>query len=359
MALCWIAYVVFIATLYHLYFIMKDQLAALQTEALAAIATATDALKDVEVAYLGKKGKLTAILRGLADLPIEEKKKIGAYSNEVKTVVTDALEARRAELEEIAFAALAQTEKIDVTYSKVKAAHRGTIHPLSEVTRRLEDVFTSLGFEILDGPQVELEEFNFDALNIPKDHPSRDHQDTFWLGDDRVLRSQTSNVWARALRDREFPLRGVSIGRVYRNEALDASHEHTFHQFEGFYVDRNVSVTHMIAFFEEMLSRIFERDVKVRLRPGYFPFVEPGFELDFSCQLCDGNGCSACKHVGWIELLGCGMIHPNVIRMAGKDPEEWNGFAWGGGLERLVMMKHKINDIRVFHTNDLRDLRQF
>lgn len=340
---------------------MKAELDTLKQEALVEISAVSDAasLKDVEVAYLGKKGKLTAILRGLSDLSIEEKKEFGSYANTVKGEIVTALAEKTVSLEESALAQLATEEWLDTSYSAVASQKRGKLHPLSQVMRELEGIFSSMGFEIFDGAHIEEEKYNFDALNIPDDHPSRDHQDTFWLPDGRVLRSQTSDTWARALHEREFPLKGISLGRVFRNEALDACHEHTFHQFEGFYIDREVSVVNMIAVLRSMLSRIYKKEVTVRLRPGYFPFVEPGFELDFACTVCDGKGCSACKHVGWIEILGCGMIHPNVIRMAGKDPDEWSGFAWGGGIERLLMMRHKISDIRVFHNCDLRDLEQF
>lgn len=338
---------------------MKHELKALRERALADISSAEPAnLKDLEVSLLGKKGELTSLLKGLGSLSIEEKKDIGKFANTVRDEIKLAFEDRSSDILAAEMAALAKNEWIDVTHQPL-TNKQGTVHPFSQIMQELEGIFTSMGFEIFDGDHIETEEFNFDALNIPPDHPARDHQDTFWLQDGRVLRSQTSDTWARILRTRDFPLRGVSLGRVFRNEALDASHEHTFHQFEGFYIDKDVSVANMTSALQTMLSRIFGTDITVRLRPGYFPFVEPGYELDFQCTVCNGKGCSVCKHVGWIELLGCGMIHPNVLRMAGKDPDQWRGFAWGGGLERLLMMRHKISDIRMFHECDIRDLRQF
>jgi phenylalanyl-tRNA synthetase alpha chain len=223
----------------------------------------------------------------------------------------------------------------------------------------LEDLFTSLGFAVLDGPEVETEYYNFDALNIPADHPARDMQDTFWLADGNLLRTHTSPVQVRGMERLGPPLRMIAPGRVFRNEEVDASHEHTFYQVEGMMVDRNVSVAHMIYFMKTLLSAIFRREVTVRLRPGFFPFVEPGFELDIQCLICGGPGCPVCKQSGWVELMPCGLVHPNVLRMGKIDPDQWGGFAFGLGLTRLAMMRYAIDDIRLFQGGDLRFLQQF
>jgi phenylalanyl-tRNA synthetase alpha chain len=223
----------------------------------------------------------------------------------------------------------------------------------------LEDLFSSLGFAVLDGPEVETEHRNFDALNIPATHPARDAQDTFWLEGGNLLRTHTSPVQVRGMERFRPPLRMIAPGRVFRNESVDASHEHTFYQIEGMMIDRDVSVAHLIYFMKTMLTAVFRREVTVRLRPGYFPFVEPGFELDVHCLLCGGSGCPVCKQSGWVEQLGCGLVHPNVLRASGIDPEEWNGFAFGLGLTRLVMMRYGIDDIRQLQGGDLRFLEQF
>jgi phenylalanyl-tRNA synthetase alpha chain len=235
----------------------------------------------------------------------------------------------------------------------------GALHPVTQIQRFLEELFVSMGFAVLSGPEVETEWHNFDALNIPADHPARDAQDTFWLEGGFVLRTHTSPVQLRGMERLGPPLRMVAPGRVFRNEEVDASHEHTFYQIEGMMVDRDVSIAHMLFFMRRMLREIFERDVTVRLRPGYFPFVEPGFELDIQCLLCGGTGCAVCKQSGWVEQLGCGLVHPNVLRSGGIDPDEWNGFAFGLGLTRLVMMHYGIDDIRLLQGGDLRFLDQF
>ena len=235
----------------------------------------------------------------------------------------------------------------------------GSLHPLSQIQAEIEDLFVSLGFTVLDGPEVESDEHNFDALNIPADHPARDMQDTFWLDGGWLLRTHTSPVQVRGMRKFGPPLRMIAPGRVFRNEEVDASHEHTFYQLEGMMVDKDVSVANLLYFMKTLLSAIFKREVTVRLRPGYFPFVEPGFELDIQCLICGGSGCPVCKQSGWVELLPCGLVHPNVLRKSGIDPEEYSGFAFGLGLTRLVMMRYAIDDIRQLQGGDLRFLRQF
>ena len=239
----------------------------------------------------------------------------------------------------------------------------GSYHPVNIIQDKIEDIFLSMGFEVLDGPHIEDEFHNFEALNIPADHPARDMQDTFWFkeknGEKRLLRTHTSTIQVRGMMERKPPFRFIAPGKVFRCERTDASHEMVFHQLEGMYVDKNVTVGNLIYFMKTLLSEIFEKDVEVRLRPGFFPFVEPGFELDIKCLICGGKGCSVCKHVGWVELLPCGMVHPNVLKSGGVDPKEYNGFAFGLGLDRLVMMKYGIDDVRHIHGGDLRFLKQF
>ena len=267
-------------------------------------------------------------------------------------------DARKAALESAALDARLESEWIDLT-APAPGVRPGSLHPVTQVQRELEDLFVSLGFTVLDGPEVETEYYNFDALNIPSDHPARDMQDTFWLKDGRLLRTHTSPVQVRGLEKLGPPLKMIAPGRVFRNEEVDASHEHTFYQLEGMMVDRDVSVAHLIYFMKTLLSAIFHRDVTVRLRPGFFPFVEPGFELDIQCLICGGSGCPVCKQSGWVELLPCGLVHPAVLRYGGVDPEQWNGFAFGLGLTRLAMMRYGIDDIRLFMSGDLRFLKQF
>ena len=259
---------------------------------------------------------------------------------------------------EAALRARLDAEWLDLTLP-APGPRRGHLHPITRIQRELEELFISLGFAVLDGPEVETEYHNFDALNIPADHPARDMQDTFWLEDGNLLRTHTSPVQVRGMERLGPPLRMIAPGRVFRNESVDASHEHTFYQLEGMMIDRDVSVAHLLYFMKTLLTAIFHRDVTVRLRPGYFPFVEPGFELDIQCLICGGPGCPVCKQSGWVELLPCGLVNPNVLRMSGIDPEEWNGFAFGLGLTRLVMMRYGIDDIRQLQGGDLRFLEQF
>src|SRR5260221_12599883 len=251
-----------------------------------------------------------------------------------------------------------ETEWVDVTVPPPPPGP-GSLHPLTQIQAEIEDLFLSLGFSILDGPEVESDEHNFDALNIPADHPARDMQDTFWLEGNWLLRTHTSPVQVRGMRKLGPPLRMIAPGRVFRNERRDASHEPTFYQLEGMMIDKDVSVAHLIYFMKTLLSAVFRREVTVRLRPGYFPFVEPGFELDIQCLICGGVGCPVCKQSGWVELMPCGLVHPNVLRMSGIDPDQGGGFAFGLGLTRLAMMRYGIDDIRLLAGGDLRFLRQF
>jgi len=320
-------------------------------------------VQDLRVKYLGKKSEFNQILKGLKDLSVVDKKIIGPLANQTKNEIKELLDNREEELESQIDA---EKEWIDVTTpgKKIRVGH---LHPLTLVQNQIEDIFTTMGFEIADGPEVETEFFNFDAINMPDDHPGRDMQDTFWIsreegrekGIGTVLRTQTSSVQVRYMKEHKPPLRIIVPGRVFRNEATDASHEHTFHQFEALVVGKDVSVANFLHIAETFFSQFFGERIKVRLRPSYFPFVEPGFEFDISCTNCGGDGCSTCSRTGWIEVGGAGMVHQNVFEAAGYERNKYQGFAWGFGLERLAMMKYKINDIRLFHSGDLRFVEQF
>jgi phenylalanyl-tRNA synthetase alpha chain len=340
---------------------MLDQsIRELETRALARIASARtpDELEAVRVDVLGRKGALAEISKGMGKLTPDERKSVGQSLNTAKQKLEEAYEARKQRFETDKLNARLDAEWLDLTLP-APPPRRGHLHPITRIQRELEALFVSLGFTVLDGPEVETEYHNFDALNIPPDHPARDMQDTFWLDGGNLLRTHTSPVQVRGMERLGPPLRMIAPGRVFRNESVDASHEHTFYQLEGMMVDRDVSVAHLIYFMKTLLTAIFKREVTVRLRPGYFPFVEPGFELDIQCLICGGPGCPVCKQSGWVELLPCGLVNPNVLRMSGIDPEQWNGFAFGLGLTRLVMMRYGIDDIRHLQGGDLRFLEQF
>ncbi|MBS1859499.1 MAG: phenylalanine--tRNA ligase subunit alpha [Acidobacteria bacterium] len=315
-------------------------------------------LEAVRVDALGRKGALAAFSKEMGKLPPDERKRIGMVLNQAKQSLESSYESRERAFAADALSARLDAEWLDLTLP-APGPRRGHLHPITRIQRELEDLFGSLGFTVLDGPEVETEYYNFDALNIPATHPARDMQDTFWLDGGRLLRTHTSPVQVRGMERLGPPLRMIAPGRVFRNESVDASHEHTFYQLEGMMVDRNVSVGNLIYFMKTLLTAIFHRDVTVRLRPGYFPFVEPGFELDIQCLICGGPGCPVCKQSGWVELLPCGLVHPNVLRTSGIDPAVWGGFAFGLGLTRLVMMRYGIDDIRQLQGGDLRFLEQF
>jgi phenylalanyl-tRNA synthetase alpha chain len=343
---------------------MEQKLEKIKKDALTAInsAESLDSLEDIRVRVLGRKSELTGILRTLGELPAEQRNAVGKKSNEIKKAIEEALDAKVSGLKQASFSGLATSEWIDVTLNPalpIRKNRQGHLHPISKTQYEIEDILTSMGFQILDGPEAETEYYNFEALNIPKFHPARDMQDTFWTEDGNLLRTHTSAIQIRGMEKMSPPFRIMAPGRVFRYEATDASHEHTFYQVEGMMVDRDISVAHLIYVMEEVLSGVFKSKVKIRLRPGYFPFVEPGFELDFSCLICGGSGCRVCKQSGWIEFLGCGLVHPNVLRAGGIDPEQWSGFAFGMGLNRLIMMQAGINDIRHFMSGDIRFVQQF
>ena len=340
---------------------LDDRIRELESGFLARIASAlsADDLETVRVETLGRKeGALTLIGKEMGKLPPEDRKRVGALLNAAKQKIEEALDLKKRQFAGAEQQARLDAEWIDLTLP-APGPRRGHLHPITQIQRELEDLFVSLGFTVLDGPEVETEHHNFDALNIPPDHPARDMQDTFWLDGGHLLRTHTSPVQVRGMEKLGPPLRMIAPGRVFRNESIDASHEHTFYQLEGMMVDRDISVAHLLYFMRTLLTAIFKREVTVRLRPGYFPFVEPGFELDIQCLICGGPGCPVCKQSGWVELLPCGLVHPNVLRMSRIDPDQWNGFAFGLGLTRLVMMRYGIDDIRHLQGGDLRFLEQF
>lgn len=320
-------------------------------------------LLNLKAKYLGKTGPLSEVMKGLKDASVEQKKEIGSKANILKSQIEKVLEAKLEELElkDINEALTKETIDFSLTDSILdKGLQAAGFHPVSIIQREIEDIFVSMGFEVLDGPHIEDEFHNFEALNIPDTHPARDMQDTFWFADKKhLLRTHTSTIQVRGMKERKPPFRFVGPGKVFRCERTDASHEMVFHQLEGMMVGENVSVGNLIYFMKTLLTEIFKKEVEVRLRPGFFPFVEPGFELDIKCLICGGKGCSVCKHVGWVELLPCGMVHPNVLKAGGIDPEKYNGFAFGLGLDRLVMMRYGIDDIRHIHGADLRFNSQF
>jgi phenylalanyl-tRNA synthetase alpha chain len=339
---------------------LEDRLSELRSDALARIAAAgsPEDLERVRVDVLGRKGTLAQISKEMGKVAPEQRGAAGKLLNSVKQEIEAALEAKASQFADTTLRARLDAEWIDLTLP-APGVRPGSLHPVTQVQAEIEDLFVSMGFTVLDGPEVESEYNNFDALNIPADHPARDAQDTFWLTDGNLLRTHTSPVQIRGMEKLRPPFRMIAPGRAFRNESVDASHDHTFYQLEGMVVDREVSVANLIYFMKAMLTSIFHREVAVRLRPGFFPFVEPGFELDIQCLICGGPGCPVCKQSGWVEQLGCGLVHPNVLRMSKIDPEQWNGFAFGLGLTRLVMMRYAIDDIRQLQGGDLRFLRQF
>jgi phenylalanyl-tRNA synthetase alpha chain len=333
------------------------ELEARSLERIAAAASVEE-LEAVRVDALGRKGPLAQAGKEMGKLPPAERASFGKLLNSVRQNIEQALAAKNQILADADLQKRLDAEWLDVTLP-APGPRRGHLHPITRIQRELEELFSSLGFAVLDGPEVEDEYHNFDALNIPADHPARDMQDTFWLDGGNLLRTHTSPVQVRGMERLGPPLRMIAPGRVFRNESVDASHEHTFYQLEGMMIDRDVSVANLLYFMKTLLTAIFHRDVTVRLRPGYFPFVEPGFELDIQCLICGGPGCPVCKQSGWVELLPCGLVNPKVLSMSGIDPEVWGGFAFGLGLTRLAMMRYGIDDIRHLQGGDLRFLEQF
>ena len=325
-------------------------------EKMKEIKSATD-VENIRVEYLGKKGLVVDVLKNLKNVEEAKRKEIGEKANILRNEIGNMIEAKKEELKEKEYEEkIKNSEKIDITIPVNENV--GSLHPITIVQRELEEIFTGMGFTVEDGNEVETEYNNFEAVNVPKYHPARDMQDTFWLENGELLKTQTSAAQNKIMLKYGAPLKAIFPGRCFRNEALDASHENTFFQMEGMMIDKDVSIANLIYFMKTLLSEIFKKEVEVRLRPGYFPFVEPGFELDIKCPYCDGAGCKVCKNGSWIELCPCGMIHPNVLKMGGINPEEYSGFAFGLGLSRLAMMKYNINDLRALNSCDLRILKQ-
>jgi phenylalanyl-tRNA synthetase alpha chain len=339
---------------------LDTQISELQAGALQRIGAAhsPDEIESVRVEVLGRKGVLGQVSKDMGKLAPEERARVGKLLNAAKQALEEAFERRKQEFDAAGLRERLDAEWLDLTLP-APGPRAGSLHPITQIQMEIEDLFVSLGFMVLDGPEVETEYHNFDALNIPAEHPARDSQDTFWLTDGNLLRTHTSPVQVRGMERFSPPLRMIAPGRAFRNESVDASHEHTFYQLEGMMIDRDVSVAHLLYFMKTLLREIFRREVTVRLRPGFFPFVEPGFELDIQCMICGGSGCPVCKQSGWVELLPCGLVNPNVLRISGIDTEKWNGFAFGLGLTRLVMMRYAIDDVRLLQSGDLRFLQQF
>lgn len=341
---------------------MQEQLKALEQEAIEKVVEVTDlkALQDIQVAYLGRKGSITEVLRGMGKLSKEERPVIGELANKVRAAIQAAIDDKKQILEEQALEKQLETETIDVTLPGRPVSFGGK-HILTSIIEEIEDIFIGLGYEVREGPEVETDYYNFEALNLPKGHPARDMQDTFYITNELLLRTHTSPVQARTMRslDGEEPIRMICPGKVYRRDNDDATHSHQFTQIEGLYVDKNVRMSDLKGTLNLFAKKIFGEDREIRLRPSFFPFTEPSVEMDISCKVCKGEGCSVCKKSGWIEILGAGMVHPKVLEMAGYDPKEYTGFAFGMGPDRIAMLKYGVEDIRRFYTNDMRFLKQF
>jgi phenylalanyl-tRNA synthetase alpha chain len=346
---------------------MREKLEAIRQKAEAELATFTEQsqLENFRVQILGKKGELTGMLKMMGSLSAEERPVMGQVVNEVRAYVEQKIAEKSAELKELELKK--EIESTPVFDISVPAnLTRGSYHPITLVQRQCETIFKSMGFNVEDYSEVVTDYECFESLNIPKDHPARDMQDTYYLENGQLLKSQTSAAqnaiykkYKDALINDGVPIKAIFPGRCFRNEATDACHENTFFQMEGVMVDKDISISNLIYFMKTMLSEVFQKDIKVRLRPGFFPFVEPGFELDISCLICGGEGCPSCKHSGWLELCPCGMIHPEVLKAGGIDPEEYTGFAFGLGLTRLAMMKYGVKDIRDLNSGSLKSLSQF
>ena len=339
---------------------MKEQIEKIRQSALEEIKNANDekVLNDARVKYLGKKGELTLILRGMGGIAPEERPVIGSLINEVRDELENLIEEREMEFKTAEIKRKLEHEKIDVTMPG-KKVNLGSVHPITQIIKDMEEIFIGMGYEIADGPEVELATYNFDKLNTPQDHPARDIQDTFYVTDDIVLRSQTSPVQARVMETQKPPIKIICPGVVYRSDSVDATHSPVFHQIEGLVVDKNISMGDLKGTLEMFAKKCLGEKTQIRFRPHHFPFTEPSAEADVSCFVCGGKGCRVCKGEGWIELLGCGMVHPNVLRNCGIDPEVYSGFAFGCGIERIAMAKFGIDDMRLLYENDVRFLKQF
>lgn len=339
---------------------MKEQLEKIELAAKAELEKISDAkeLDDLRIKYLGKKGELTAILKQMATLSAEERPIIGQLANKIRADIEEAISARGSELKLALAEKKLKEERLDVTLPG-KLQTVGKLHPLNAVMNEIEEIFLGMGFDIAEGPEVEYDYYNFEALNIPADHPARDTQDTFYITDNILLRTQTSSVQIHVMENKKPPIRVISPGRVFRSDAVDATHLPLFHQIEGLVVDKGITMANLVGTLDMLMKRLYGEDCKIRLRPHHFPFTEPSAEVDVLCFNCGGKGCSMCKNEGYVELLGAGMVHPKVLENCGIDPNEYSGFAFGLGLERVVMRKYGINDLRLLYENDLRFLDQF
>ena len=339
---------------------MKEKLQAIREEAIRKMeeSDALDKLNDIRVAYLGKKGKLTEVMKGMKDVAAEERPKVGQLVNDTRKAIEEKLDEVKRELAEAAREAKMKEEVIDVTLpaKKNNVGHR---HPNTIALEDVENIFVGMGYEVVEGPEIEYDYYNFEALNIPANHPAKDEQDTFYINDKIVLRTQTSPVQAREMEKGKLPIRMIAPGRVFRADEVDATHSPSFHQIEGLVVDKNITFADLKGTLAEFAKEMFGEDTKVKFRPHHFPFTEPSAEMDMTCFKCGGKGCRMCKGSGWIEILGCGMVHPKVLKMSGIDSEEYTGFAFGIGLERITLLKYEIDDMRLLYENDTRFLKQF
>ena len=339
---------------------MKDQLQQIKASVQTALndAVTLESLEEIRIKYMGKKGELTAVLKGMGKLTPEERPIIGALANEIRQNLESEIETKKKAIEAKLEEENLKAEVIDITMPGTKK-NVGKLHPMTQVMNSLKEIFMGMGFSVAEGPEVEYDYYNFEALNIPKNHPARDTQDTFYIEDNIVLRTQTSPMQVRVMEKTKPPIRIIAPGRVYRSDTQDATHSPVFHQIEGLVVDKNITMADLKGTLERFVKELYGEDTRVRFRPHHFPFTEPSAEMDYSCFNCGGKGCSVCKGEGWIEILGCGMVHPKVLENCGIDPEEYTGFAFGIGLERIAMGKFNINDLRLFFENDKRFLEQF
>jgi phenylalanyl-tRNA synthetase alpha chain len=339
---------------------MKERLQKIREEAIEKIQNSEnlDKLNEIKVSVLGKKGALTEVLKGMKDVAAEDRPKIGQMVNETRAAIEEKMEETRVKLAAAARDAKMKAEVIDVTLpaKKNNVGHR---HPNTIALEELERIFIGMGYEVVEGPEVEYDYYNFEALNIPANHPAKDEQDTFYINDKIVLRTQTSPVQVRVMEKGKLPIRMIAPGRVFRSDEVDATHSPSFHQVEGLVIDKNITFADLKGTLAEFAKELFGEDTKVKFRPHHFPFTEPSAEMDVTCFKCGGKGCRMCKGSGWIEILGCGMVHPRVLRMSGIDPEEYTGFAFGVGLERIALLKYEIDDMRLLYENDVRFLKQF
>lgn len=339
---------------------MNEKLEALRQKAIASIQESKElnALNDIRVELLGKKGELTSMLKSMKDLSAEERPKFGQLVNEARAEIENALEKAKNELEKKVMEEAMARETIDVTLpaKKVISGHR---HPNTIAMEEVQRIFTGMGYEVVEGPEIETDYYNFEALNIPVDHPAKDEQDTFYINGDILLRTQTSGTQVHVMEEGKLPIRMIAPGRVFRSDEVDATHSPSFHQIEGLVIDKHITFADLKGTLAEFSKQLFGEDTKVKFRPHHFNFTEPSAEMDVSCFKCGGSGCRFCKGEGWIEILGCGMVHPNVLRMSKIDPDKYSGFAFGIGLERIALLKYEIDDMRLLYENDVRFLNQF